>query len=779
MRRVTFVVIFSALLSAQPAHMRGFTDDGVFLLYLNDDPFLRAPFHWKSDGMFDSEATLRLNGQSLTFKVNVTPTADGRWNKAVYDGDGEHRVFDYQNGEFKDGQIKINTKGGEGFGVLRPNTLIYDSTSPALISLALRQYDQAKGGAQMFAVLTLTDGEKGPLTLERGEAIVKMVAGKKLKLTRWRYTLTTSDLDVLADAEGRVYVVSGIHFGLNVSEQHTRFVRGGYEELIRSTGINEVRVEAIQIPLRDGVKLATDVYHPAEIGKAPVVLVRTPYGKGNEEPMARFFARHGYAVAVQDVRGQFESKGKFEPVAYEGKDGYDTIEWLARQPWSTGKVGMIGASYLGWTQWMAAVEHPPHLATIIPNVSPPDLLYNLPWEHGVFALTMAFNWLRTVETQATGTLSSESLNQAAHASEGKLNFLPVIDLDKSITGKESALWRNWVMHQPEDRYWRRTETLDKIKKLRIPVFHESGWYDGDLIGTKMNYLALAANPKAIQKMTIGPWGHEMVDQRWTSGVDSGAGALIDLQNEYLRWFDHWLKGVDNGVEREPMVNLFVMGSDKWLHGAKYPLPGTKFENLYLTSGKGLSFSAPAAVQAPDHYTYDPADPTPDDLGEERKDALVYLTAPFEKAYTMAGPLEAVIFAATSARDTDWIVHVMDVDAEAHTKALCAWSGGRLRARYRVSASKPRAIEPGKIYKYTIDLWQTGITIAAGHRLRVEIASAAFPIFDRNLNTGGNNETETKYVKAEQTIYHDALHPSHIVLPSISERYTEVSKNDGK
>jgi len=769
MRAGSLVVIFSVLVSAQPVHMKGFSDDGVFLLYLNDDPFLRAPFHWKTDGMFDTEATLRLNGQSLTFKISITPTADGRWNKAIYDGDGEHRVFDYQNGEYESGNIKINTKDGEGFGVLRPNTLIYDSGAPALISLALRQYDQTKGGAQMFAVLTLTDGDKGPLTIERRETIEKAVGGQKLKLTRWRYTLTTSDLDVLADAEGKVYVVSGIHFGMNVSEQHTRFVRDGYQDLIRSTGINEVRVETIRIPLRDGVKLATDVYHPIGIAKAPVILIRTPYGKGNEEPMARFFARHGYVAAVQDVRGQYESEGRFEPLIHEGKDGYDAIEWLARQPWSSGKVGMIGASYLGWAQWMAAVEHPPHLATIIPNVSPPDMLHNMPWENGVFGLTLAFNWLQLVETSATSKLSNEAINQAERASDGKLTSLPVIDLDKSITGKESALWRNWVIHPPEDRYWRRTETLEKIKRLRIPVFHESGWYDGDLIGTKMNYLALAANPKAIQKMTIGPWGHEMVDQRWTSGMDSGTGALIDLQNEYLRWFDRWLKGVDNGVERESMVNLFVMGSDKWVHAAKYPLPGTKFENLYLASGKSLSFSVPPAGQAPDHYTYDPSDPTPETLGDGRTDALVYLTPPLEKPYTMAGPLEAVIFAATSARDTDWFVHIMDMDEEGHTKPLCALSGGRIRARYRVSANKPRAIEPGKIYEYKIDIWQTGITIAAGHRLRVEVASAAFPLFDRNLNTGGNNETETKYVKAQQTIYHDALHPSHIVLPSISER----------
>ena len=307
-----------------------------------------------------------------------------------------------------------------------------------------------------------------------------------------------------------------------------------------------------------------------------------------------------------------------------------------------------------------------------------------------------------------------------------------------------------------------------MKNIHIPVFHESGWYDGDGIGSKLNYLAMARNPNAIQKLTIGPWGHEEIAKRWREGTDFGEAALIDLQNEYLRWFDHWLKGIDNGVMKEPLVNLFVMGSNRWARGEKYPLPRTQFEKLYLAGGGKLSFAAPDAKDAPDRYSYDPGDPTPYPLPSGRKDALVFMTAPFEKPYTIAGPVSAVLYASTSARDTDWFVHLVDVDADGKQTILWATGSGLVRARYRDSARKPKALEPGKIYKYKIDMWHTGMTIAAGHRLKVEVTSAMFPIYGRNLNTGENNETGTRFVTAEQEIYHDASRASYVLLPRIPE-----------
>jgi uncharacterized protein len=284
---------------------------------------------------------------------------------------------------------------------------------------------------------------------------------------------------------------------------------------------------------------------------------------------------------------------------------------------------------------------------------------------------------------------------------------------------------------------------------------------------------MASYGHAIQKLTVGPWEQTDTASRIAHGEDFGPAASIDLQRDYLRWFDYWLKGMDNGVLKDPLVSLFVMGSNRWLYGPAYPLPQTRFENLYLAGGGQLSFTAPNGPQSEDRYTYDPGDPTPaPSTGAEskkpaapRKDVLVYTTAPFAKPYTIAGPVSAVLYAASSARDTDWFVHLMDVDPDGKCSSLSATGSGQIRARYRNSLAKAEFLEPGRVYKYGIDLWHTAIAIAPGHRLRVEVASADFPNFSRN----GNNETETRYVSANQTIYHDARRPSHIVLPAIPEK----------
>jgi putative CocE/NonD family hydrolase len=356
--------------------------------------------------------------------------------------------------------------------------------------------------------------------------------------------------------------------------------------------------------------------------------------------------------------------------------------------------------------------------------------------------------------------------------------LPVIDIDKAVLGRESLTWRHWMAHPTADAYWRSLMFASRLKDVRIPVFHQSGWFDGDGIGTKLNYLAMAGYGHALQKLIVGPWPHSDTASRSLGDRDFGGAAAIDLQRDYLRWFDYWLKGIDNGILKEPLVSMFVMGSNRWVYGAKYPLPETRFEKLYLADEGRLLFTPPANSQASDGYVYNPGDPTPDaGYGDPanrqqtiaaRKDVLVYTTPPFEKPYTMAGPLTAVLYASSSARDTDWFVHLLDVDPEG--RCLSLWgnnSVGVLRARYRNSVEKTQLIEPGKIYKYTIDLWHTAITIAPGHRLRVEVASGDFPTFSRNLNTGGNNETESRFVSATQAVYHDTLHPSHILIPVIA------------
>jgi putative CocE/NonD family hydrolase len=770
---------------AQPATLAGFSDEGAFLLYANEERIGRLTFQWKQDGTFASKVVVSLAGQSLSATVSLSPDAEGRWTKAVLEDPANQTVWDREGKTYT-----FKMPGTSGNGKWPEEALTFETWTPPLISLALRRFDKSGDAIQNLPVLVLnSEILDANLKVERQDTAERTVKGRRLKLTRWIYAPIGHEYHLLAGEDGRVYLASGFT-GLGTSEQNAVFVREGYEELREGPAANEAISQAkfevetkagVRAPMRDGVKLSTDLYLPAGVPRAPVILIRTPYKKEMEELHARYFARRGYVVAVQDVRGRFASEGRWEPFVHEAKDGYDTIEWLARQPWSSGKVGMIGESYVGWVQWWAASQHPPHLAALIPNVSPPDPFHNMPFDHGALLLLGSIQWANMVETNATADITGAAMATVTGMDfSNLLKPLPVIDLDKAVMGKESSYWRQWMAHPSPDSYWSGAMFTGKLKGVNIPVFHQSGWFDGDGIGSKLNYLKMAAYGHANQKLTIGPWEHTDTATRLSQKRDFGSAAALDLQRDYLRWFDYWLKGIDNGITKEPLVSLFVMGSNRWLHGPIYPLPQTHFEKLYLASGghanipQGdgkLSF-APPATQAQDRYVYDPGDPAPSDRREAttRKDILVYTTEPFEKPYTMAGPVSAVLYAASSARDTDWFVHLMEVDQQGKSSVLWANdSAGHIRARHRNSLAKPELLKPGEIYKYTIDLWHTGVTIAPGHRLRVEVSSAAFPLFDRNLNTGGNNETETRFVSAEQTIYHDARHPSYILLPRIPEQ----------
>lgn len=779
--RLAFLLATHAF--SQTASLASFSDRGVFHLYVNEERVASLNFDWKPDGYYCGRIAVTLGGQTATFSTTLTPDADGRWVKAVIEGsDG---TFTWR----RDGNsVQFETPSLSGQGTFPKDILAFEPYSPSLITPALLRYDKKTGGKQILLAISLDAHLVGSpaVTVERQDSFDVSINGKTLHLTRWLFAPAGREFHALADDAGRIYLLSGIPgIGGGVSPRNIYFVRESYESLRAPPRDSEplsqpqYRVElrsSVKLPMRDGILLATDFYLPAGVPKSPVILIRTPYMKEMEELSARFYARRGYVVAVQDVRGRFASEGVWEPFVHEAQDGYDTIEWLARQPWSTGKIGMIGASYVGWVQWWAASLHPPHLAAMIPNVSPPDPLLNLPYDHGVFSLANSSRWVSMVETNAAGDVSGEKTRAVDQKDASQLlQPLPVSHLDVSFLGKVSNYWRDWCNHPARDGYWMNRSFLDKLNNLTVPVFHESGWYDADGIGTKLNYLRLAASGHAIQKMTIGPWGHTDTAEQSSDTQDYGPAAAIDLQRDYLRWFDHWLKGIDNSIVNEPLVSLYVMGSNRWLHGPTYPLPGTRYEKLYLAGGARLTFQRPTVNQPGDHYTYDPGHPTPspafDSAGPEsvaaRDDILIYTSDPFEKPYTIAGPVRAVLFAATSARDTDWFVYLVDLNPAG--KATSLWgngSGGRLRARFRNSLSKPELVTPRKIYRYDIDLWHTAITIAPGHRLRVEVASAEFPDFDRNLNTGGNNETETQFVAARQTIYHDAAHASYVLLPRV-------------
>jgi putative CocE/NonD family hydrolase len=781
----------------QPATLAGHADRGTIHLYKNEENIAKTEFRWQRDGQYESTATIAIAGQTMTQSLKIEVDDDGRFTKITSTAPTGTVTLE------RDGEVARRTIKDDVVTIeLQPQTMLFDNLSPALMLHAIHHYDADAAGKQSFDVCVMP-GSMVEVELERRDVVERRHDGQSQKFTRYRYGFPGLDITVWVDAQERFCLAE-------IPAQYAAFVRKGYEHLRQdgqaaATDAADVEIvvdDEVMVPMRDGVELATDVYRPAGDEALPTILIRTPYKKEMVEVKAKFYARRGYAVAVQDCRGRFASGGVWEPFIHEADDGYDAIEWLATQPWSSGKIGMIGGSYLGWVQWWAASRRPPHLVTIIPNVSPPDPLYNIPYEYGVFFMLGSVWWADVLESEATGDLSGVAMSKIGEKKFGKLlRALPVIELDKAVLGKENKYWRKWIQHPSNDSYWAPANFSQRLAAVDIPVFHQSGWFDGDGIGSKLNYLLMRSHGHDNQKLVLGPWGHTDTATRKVGDRDFGPTAIIDLQDKYLRWFEHWLKGADSGILDEPLVSIFVMGRNEWLHGPVYPLPETRFEKWYLHSDGGantlagdgrLSPELPNGDAAFDEYVYDPGDPTPSprfyeqpeaaegeersaeeleatvkahyaDVLKSRADILVYRSAPLETPLTIAGPISAVLTASTSARDTDWFMRLGEVDEDGRVFPLAE---GKIRARYRTSLDAPQLLDPDSVHEYTLDLWQTGIEIPAGRRIQVEVASASFPLFSRNLNTGGHNELETDYVSATQRVYHEPSRPSYVLLPVI-------------
>lgn len=541
----------------------------------------------------------------------------------------------------------------------------------------------------------------------------------------------------------------------------------------------------VQIPMRDGVKLSADVYRPEADGKFPVILCRTPYSNDSKAQFdfGMYFASHGYVYMAEDSRGRLDSGGTFLPLFDEGRDGYDTIEWAAGQPWSTGKVGTIGGSYAGWNQWLAAVEGNDHLKTMISIVTPPDPFLNVPYQNGAFLLGMA-DWMILIDGRSIQDLSSYDLVSL-------YRHLPVRTMDEAA-GRHANWWREWTDHNSYDEYWKKVSYQDKFERVKVPVLHVTGWYDDDQVGALVNYpgmLARGGSPEARsgQKLLIGPWPHRVNAGRKLGDIDFGPDATIDINGVYLRWFDCQLKAIGcRQLMNEAPVRLFIMGDNRWRDESEWPLSRAQVKSFYFTSqGKANSFMGDGGLteakpgnDPPDHFTYDPANPVPFilvpgalQLGttedqravESRQDVLVYTSAVLEQAIEVTGPVRVKLWAASSAPDTDWTGKLIDVHPNGYAQRLL---DGIMRARFRESYERPSVLQSNQVYEYTIDLWATSNVFQKDHRIRLEISSSSFPKYTRNLNTGENNETSTAMRIAQQTIYHDAAHPSHVLLPII-------------
>jgi putative CocE/NonD family hydrolase len=535
-----------------------------------------------------------------------------------------------------------------------------------------------------------------------------------------------------------------------------------------------------RVPMHDGVTLSADVYRPDDGEPHPVILMRTPYVKANSvtADTARYYAGNGYVFVAMDVRGRGDSGGDFLPYRNDGRDGYDAVEWCASQHWSTGDVGTLGSSYSGHIQWLTAVLQPPHLRCMIAAVTPSDPFVETPtgtpgpmhicWFHmtsgRVMQPTDGIEWMRVYET------------------------LPLRAMPETL-GRHLPGWQEELDHDRLDDWWRALSYQDKYEQVTVPVLHVSGWYDDELIGTPLNFGGMVErggsdDARRHQKLLIGPWPHQVNSTSKLGEVDFGPQGTIDLRGYYLRFFDRWLKGEGNGVDTEPPVHIYIMGDNRWYDAESWPLPGTDFTAFYLHSGGEanskagdgtLSTSAPGEEPA-DSYRYDPARPVPfitdavsnqiggpDDYAaiQRRDDVLVYASEPLTEDLTVIGPVRLELYASSSAPDTDFMAMLLDVHPSGFAQRLC---DGMVRARYREGMDRPSLIEPGRVYCYDVDLWDTSQVFKAGHRIALQIASSAFPKYDRNLNTGGSLADESEMRTADQRIYHDASHPSRLVLP---------------
>ena len=538
---------------------------------------------------------------------------------------------------------------------------------------------------------------------------------------------------------------------------------------------------------RDDVRLSTDIYMPPDGGPFPTLLLRTIYDNQGDRGFDFIprFVEAGYAVVMQDCRGRFDSGGEWEPYVHEAPDGYDTQEWIGAQPWCDGNIGAFGSSYIGFTQTQTAPHGSKFLKALVPSASQEDN-YGHWYVDGALQLHAAMNFInmsgRTMQRAARGLMDSQELYRR----------LPLgTALDDIV---DIPFYRDAIAHNSFDAHWRDYSMKGRYGDVDAPALFLTGWYDNLLHETfKLftGWASAAGEPaRSRTKLIVGPWDHGNIYSTETLGaVEFGDAPRLDMTAEHLRWYDRRLKGIENGIDDEQPIRLFVMGDNVWRHESEWPLARTQCTKFYLRSGgnaatlKGdgvLSRDAPAD-EPPDSFTYDPSDPVPTVGGqsmaipeinagpqdrrrvEERPDVLVFTSEPLSEEMEVTGPVRLNLLAASSVPDTDFTATLVDVHPDGRAIILCE---GVLRGRFRDSFATPELMEPGTVYRFDIDMWETSNVFKPGHRVRVEVSSSNFPRFDRNLNTGRHPFDDAELRIAKQTVYHDAERASHITLPLV-------------
>jgi putative CocE/NonD family hydrolase len=556
--------------------------------------------------------------------------------------------------------------------------------------------------------------------------------------------------------------------------------------------------------MRDGVMLRADVYRPAGEGSCPVLLTRTPYGKdviSSELVLAPVpAARRGYVVVVQDVRGTGASDGDLDLYQHEANDGADSVAWAAALPGADGRVGLFGASYLGSTQWLAVLCQPPALRAIAPAITPTDPLNGMIYRGGALELGVgAYATLgahlavlvrrrasdATARRQAIAAWAAEAdaLGTSGYWSLPLRTFAPLQRQDAGEAFGEA-------LAAPMDRTQSPAALAavhGQYDRVQVPTYHIGGWYDLHLGDTLAGFVAQRAQGTPT-KLLVGPWSHlrqtnPVGEMNFGTGAQAGFLDLeTDVRTLQLRWFDHWLKGIDAGLMAEAPVRIFVMGANISRDEDEWPPARAVSTPCYLRAGGSLSLDPPGD-EAPDHYAYDPADPVPTRGGgtllppeypagpydqrpiEGRPDILIYRSQPLARDTEVTGPIVVHLWAVSLAPDTDFVARLVDIAPDGRSLNL---ADGIVRARYRdfAAGEPPSLIEPGRPYEYVIDLWGTSNIFKAGHQIGLHMTSSSFPRWDRNPNTGHPFGSDAQLRVANQQIVHDREHPSHVVLPVI-------------
>lgn len=739
---------------------------------LNSGDVGKNTYELKSTGEFESRTNLNIAGSKIESVLTGVIKGDHVVEFILQETSGSTsgKVV-WKNGK------ALATQNGKEVAPEAPvkwaGVPIFAPFHPQLSSFFLKAYAKAKDKSKLqFLNPNAMALMEFPVALTTRTATV---GGNPMPLQVLKVTVTGIGIDF-------VFSVQGFPLGMEVKVQKFSATLEGfngifedplakYPELSQPT-IAKVKRETLQASMRDGVKLATEVIRPDADGTYPVVLIRTPYGRAASAADGEFYAKRGYVLISQDVRGRGNSGGQWDPFNREVADGKDTLDWIVKQPWSDGKVGMIGGSYLGLVQWAAAVTHHPALKCIIPQVSPPDPTKNIPWDNGAFLLSGNVWWSRIVKDK-DANMAAAQIGMAGVFNE--LKTLPLNRVDNAVFKVNIPFYDNWLTRDTLEK-WPGAFRESQIPGVKIPIMHVSGVWDGDGIGTKLHWEAQRRSG-GNQWLIFGPWEHGFNVKTKFADENYGAGSILELDSVYLRFFDTFLKDKEVNMAAQPRVRFFISGSNEWIESKDWPLPQSKRMTLYLAGGHALGKDSKGALaekpgSGVDRYAYDPnkprvrkadleVDPAKASITIKKNEIpsgwAIYKSAPFVRNTVVTGPIEVKLSASTTGKDATFHAMLMEVMPDG---ALRMWQmPGTMRPTYATGKFVP--LQPGKVISLTIRPWEAARQFKKGSRLALVITSDFFPQYARNPGTGEPDWKAKRLMATKHTIYKSAARPSSV------------------